>query len=193
MRQPDEQSQQPAGGAQPIPPAQSDTWVTLSQLRGMPLVDLATGRKLGTVERVLLSVDYHTVAAFTVPGGVLRKGKAYPAGDATIGADAITLRVQDSGRGSHDNFDNLPTADRLISMRLLTETGRVVGQVVDMRIDPTSHTVLGYEVWPVDEGLLSRLLRHETRVVPTAAIERHGVDALIVPEAVARQYLGDWV
>ena len=191
MRQPDEQSQQPAGGAQPIPPAQSDAWVTLSQLRGMPLVDLATGRKLGTVEHVLLSVDYHSIVAFTVPGGILRKGKAYPAGDATIGADAITLRVQDSGR--RDNFDHLPTADRLISMRLLTETGRVVGQVMDMRIDPASHTVLGYEVRPVDEGLLSRLLRHETRVVPAAAIERHGVHALILPEAMARQYLGDWV
>ena len=191
MRQPDESSQQPAGGAQPIPPAQSDAWVTLSQLRGMPLVDLATGRKLGTVEHVLLSVDYHHMEGFTVSGGMLRKGKAYRANDATIGADAITMRVRDAER--NDSLNKLPAADGLISMRLLTETGRVVGQVVDLRIDPATHTVLGYEVRPVDAGLLSRLLRHETRVVPAAAIERHGVDALILPEALARQYLGDWV
>jgi hypothetical protein len=84
MRQPDDQSEHPDGGAQPIPPARSDTWVTLSQLRGMPLVDLATGRKLGTVEHVLLSVDYHHMEGFTVPGGMLRKGKAYRNGPESL-------------------------------------------------------------------------------------------------------------
>jgi uncharacterized protein YrrD len=191
MRQPDEQSAQPDSGAQPMPPVQPDQWVTLSRLRGMPLVDLATGRKLGTVEHVLLDVGYHSIAAFTVSGNMLRKGASYPASDATIGADAITLRVRNAERDN--SFDRLPTANGLISMRLLTETGRVVGQVVDMRVDPASHAVLGYEVRPVEAGLLSRLLRHEARVVPGAVIERHGADALILPEVLARQYLGNWV
>lgn len=174
-------------------PSTAGSWVPLSRLKGMPLVDVGTGNRLGDLEDVLLSHDHRYVEAYTVRGGFLRKGEAFPAGNATIGADAIAVRLPPRVEVASDvqRFKTLPGAHRLLSMALLTETGQIVGRVTDVRLDPHSGAVVGYEVRPASEGLADRMRRTPPRVLPATAIQQHGADALIVTDAAARQYLED--
>ncbi len=180
---------QPEHGA----PPEGETGVLLSRLKGLPIVDVSTGTRIGEVEDVLLSLDHRYVEAFTVRGGFLRKEKAIPATGATIGEDAIAVRLPPGAEGELDatRAGSLPRAHRLLSLRLLTDAGRIAGKVVDVRLDPRSGLVLAYEVRPVDEGLADRLRRTPPHVLPATAVQQHGEDALIISDALARQYLVD--
>lgn len=175
----------------PAPPPSEGTWVPLSRLKGLPLVDVGTGRRLGTLEHVLLSRDYRYVEAYMVGGGFMHKDKAFPATDANIGADAIAIRLPPGAEGVEDiaHIKDLPSAHKLLSMPLLTDTGRVVGKVSDVRIDPHSGSVVAYEVRPASERLAERVRHVPPRVLPATAVQQHGADALIITDALARQYL----
>ena len=186
--------QQEVSAARPAPaapPPAGESWVLLSRIKGMPLMDVGTGRRLGTVDQVLLSHDYRYVEAYLVGGGFMQKGQAFPATDATIGVDAITIPLSPGAEGVQDiaRIKNLPQAHRLLSMPLLTDTGRVVGKLSDVRINPHSGLVVAYEIRPPNEGLAERLRHVPGRVLPATAVQQHGEDALIITEAQAREYL----
>jgi sporulation protein YlmC with PRC-barrel domain len=174
---------------QPHYAAEPAQWVTVSSLIGRPIVDLGSGAKIGSVHDVVLSADRRRIEAFTTRGRFLHGAAAFPARGAHIGADAVTIPA-----GAVQEFDTrriagLPLASTHSGMRLLTDTGRIVGTVKDMRLNPRTGEVTEYEVEPAHPGLLQRL-RHEVGVLPVVAVQRHGTDALIVEESLARQYLG---
>lgn len=164
-------------------------FVTLSSLMHLPIVDLGTGRRLGRVDNIILSSDHRTVEAYTSHGGFLSGTKAFPARGATIGQDAIVLPPGALERFDKRSLRGLPLAGPMTGTRLLSDTGRVLGTVTDIRMDPATADVVSYEINPEDRSLLDRL-RHRAAVLPVAAVQRRGADAWIVAEDDARQHLG---
>lgn len=168
--------------------ADAERWITLSRLRGMPLVDLTNGSHVGTVDDVVLSSDYRYIEGYLSRGGLLRHDAEFPAEGATIGRDAITIPA-----GLLEHFDrrrlaHLPRGKSISGLRLLTDTGRRVGLVRDLRFDRRTGALAGYEFVPEGGSVLDRL-RGRANLLPLAAIARHGRDALIVGEDHAGQYI----
>jgi sporulation protein YlmC with PRC-barrel domain len=173
-----------SGGPGPSAP------VPLSALNRLPIVDLASGERVGTVSDVILSPTHRYVEAYVSMGGAFHRDGVFPARGATVGEHAVTLP-----RGALDNWelrgaDHMPRASRLIGLKMLTETGRIVGEIRELRIESNSGTVLDYEVQPVGQGLLDCLRPHTARYFPASPVTQHGRDAVIVQDALARQYLG---
>ena len=167
----------------------STQYVLLSALMNRPIIDLGNGRRVGSVESIVLDSHHQSVEAYATRGGFLRGTKAFPARGAHIGEDAITLPP-----GALDRFDmrslrGLPIAHSVVGTRLLSEAGRVLGTIKDIRMDPRTADVLGYEVNPEDRSLLDRFT-HRTALLPVDAVQRRGTDAWIVGEDNARRYFG---
>lgn len=168
----------------------AERFVTLSSLMRQPIVDLNTGRRVGQVDNIVLSSDHRSVEAYTSHGGFLSGTKAFPARGANIGQDVIALPPGALERFDKRSLRGLPLASSVSGARLLSDTGRVLGTVADMRMDASTAEVLGYEVNPEDRGLLDRL-RHRVALLPVGAVRRRGSDAWIVAEEDARRYLGN--
>lgn len=169
--------------------ASAEDTVALASLTHMPIVDLGTGRRVGRVDDIILSADYRSVEAYASHSGFLRGTQAFPARGATLGPDAITLPPGTLDRFDKRSLRGLPLAGGLAGTRLLSDGGRVLGTVKDLRMDPRTAEVVGYEVTPEDRGLLDRL-RHHTVLLPVAEVRQRGTDAWIVAEDDARQHFG---
>lgn len=209
MQQYPQDDQANTGSGQNVPPPQQQTplgapqaanadaapnpneWITFASVRGLPIVDLANGSRLGDVSDLILSPTFRYIEAFTSGGGAFRRDRTFPARSATIGLHAITLP-----RGALENWDvrgldEMPRASALLGMKLLTETGRIAGVIHEIRLDPSSGNVLAFEVLQPDHNILDRLRRRGVQPFPTSAVTQYGRDAVIIQEALARQYLGD--
>lgn len=181
---------QPQPSQQPDGMGDEGRWMRLSSLIGRSIVDLGSGTKVGEIEDVALSPDHRSMEAYVTKGRLLHGADAFPAHGSTIGADAVTLPA-----GALQNFDTrrvegLPLARTLAGMRLLTDTGRLIGTVKDLRFDPQTGAVLVFELEGTPGGFFQRLV-HRSNLLPATAVQQYGTDALIIGEADAQQYLGE--
>lgn len=166
----------------------ASAWVTLCDLIGRPLLDLENGRKLGTVDNLVLTRDYQFVAGFVTQDATVSPPPVYPARGATIGQDAIVIPAASLQNFDPTSFRGMPLARRLLGMKLITTGGKAVGKVTDVRFDPRSDAAF---LQVEDEGnILQRLMRQAT-TLPMPAIQTFGQDVLIVGEDAAKQYFGD--
>jgi sporulation protein YlmC with PRC-barrel domain len=82
----------------------------------------------------------------------------------------------------------MPLARPLVGMNLMTDDGRVVGKVTDLRFDPdTRAAALRVEG---TSNLLQRLI-HQGSTLPASAMQAYGQDALVLSDAAAKQHLGE--
>src|SRR5579885_2538709 len=63
---------QPGQSAYPGSTPDRTNWITFSQLRGHPLVDITEGKNIGTVDNILLDQQRQVIQAFATRGGILR-------------------------------------------------------------------------------------------------------------------------
>jgi sporulation protein YlmC with PRC-barrel domain len=180
--------QQP--GASPVPstprPQQASSsqrvsWVSFSQLIGHPLVDITEGRKIGEVRDVLLDEQRRVIQAFSTKGGLLRGPTYVPALKATIGADAVTFQPGTLAGQDTSWLDRLPKASEIIGMRVLTNTGKLIGTVDNLRLDPNNNTLLALEVKPEHTSTQHRL-GSGRRLMPATGVISYGPDTIVAQE-----------
>ncbi len=181
MPQPGASPMPSAPHPQQAPSAQRVRWVSFSKLIGHPLVDITEGRKIGEVRDVLLDEQRRFIQAFATKGGLLRGPTYVPALKATIGADAVTFQPGALEGQDTSWFDRLPKASQIIGRRVLTDTGKLIGTVDNLRLDPNNNTALALEVKPEHTGLLHRL-GSGRRLMPATGIISYGPDTIVAQE-----------
>jgi sporulation protein YlmC with PRC-barrel domain len=157
------------------------SWVSFSQLVGHPLVDITEGRKIGEVRDVLLDEQRRFIQAFATRGGLFHGPTYVPALKATIGVDAVTFQPGALEGQDTSWLDRLPRASETIGMRVLTDTGKLIGTVDNLRLDPNNSTVLALEVKPEHTGLLHRL-GSGRRLMPATGVISYGPDTIVAQE-----------
>ncbi len=172
--------------AQPVPPqlgfisAQAN-WVTFSQLRGHPLIAITQGKKRGEVHDLLLDQQRRSIQAFAMKGGLLHGPLLVPATKATIGRDAVTFEPGALAGQDTSWLDTLPKASALLGMRVLSNTGQLLGTVEDLRIDTRDGTLAALELKPEQTGILHRL-GSRRRFLPTTGVISYGPDTIVAQE-----------
>ena len=161
--------------------AQRVSWFSFSQLIGHPLIDVTEGRKVGEVHDVLLDQQRRFVQAFSTKGGLLHGPIYVPAMKATIGVDAVTFQPGAMEGQDSSWLDMLPKASEILGMRVLTNTGRLVGIVDDLRLDPNNGTLLALELKPEHAGILHRLSSGR-RLMPATGVISYGPDTIVAQE-----------
>jgi uncharacterized protein YrrD len=111
----------------------------VSQLIGKSIVSGSNGERLGKVADVLLDADSHRVVGLVVAGGVLSSEHVLPYAQVqTLGTDAVIAQSA-TGLITAKEWHAQPVVatrtSALTKKRVLTTSGRAVGDVRDILLD----------------------------------------------------------
>src|SRR4029078_7352833 len=129
-----------------------------SQLVGRAVIDMEAAERLGKIKEIIVQRDGERVAGFVVLHGetLVRstgKRRMIPASAVhSIGPDAMTVRG--SAMQEVVELDNLPRMSDIISHKMVTQSGRLLGVIDDVLINRTDGTIVGFVV---GEGVRSKL------------------------------------
>jgi sporulation protein YlmC with PRC-barrel domain len=156
-----------------------------SQLKGLSVISIAEGKKLGTIARVFFDPATQQVVAFEVHqgGGLLGPEpdrsrmidveEVQALGpDALMIADESALRSQETAGPSAD----LVELDALTSRKVVAEGGTQVGAVASTDVDERTFHLRSVEVSP---GFFQT-----NREIPADQVVSIGIDVLVVTDAV---------
>lgn len=155
------------------------------RLKGLAVISLADGLKLGTVDDVYVDPGSRTVVSFGCrqSGGLLHAASGPPwvvdaAAVHALGTDALT--VSDAGalrEAAGGGQPGVIAGDDLTKRKVVTEGGTYLGQVVSLDFDPATYRLAAIEVSP---GFFK-----SNKHVPDNQITNLGADVVIVSEAVS--------
>ncbi len=121
-----------------------------SELKGMAVVDVGGGKKLGQVAEVVVSPDDLRLLGLVVKsGGLLSQEERVVEADdiRSIGRDAITVDGEDAAHARDTAGDELKRTRsgdrRLVGAKVVTKSGSLVGTVSDFLIDEGTRRVTG--------------------------------------------------
>ena len=135
----------------------------LSELKGKPVVDLATARKVGVVDDALVNPSQQKIEGLLIK--TERRAPEYAVSTEHvrgIGKDAVTIDEPNSLRtlDQAPNLTGLLHLSSMIHSRVVTQSGKVIGSISDIAFDPASGMLQNLEY---NEGGLGALLgRHRT-------------------------------
>lgn len=116
-------------------------------LKGMPVVSMADGAKIGTVKDVLFDPSELRAAGLVL---VMAGGESLlPFGSVrSIGADAIMVETTttSSGVAMQGDVEDLSRLAELVGLPILSGEGTHLGQVTDVAIDPGDGHITGLAI-----------------------------------------------
>ena len=119
-------------------------------LKGIATVSIAKGEKVGAVEDVVVDTQERRVAAFKIEsGGLMHKDHRYvPFGAVqSIGEDAIMIPDETVLQQSYgDRASGYLALGKLGKVRVVTDTGTVIGHLTTVHFDPAVGRITEFEV-----------------------------------------------
>ncbi|MBA2243138.1 MAG: PRC-barrel domain-containing protein, partial [Chthoniobacterales bacterium] len=128
------------------------------ELIGRAVVDMDAAEKLGNVKEIIVSQSGERVAGFVVArgesifgGGVHRNVPASAVH--VIGPDAITVSTTGETEAAAE-LASLPRVSDVMGRKMVSRSGRLLGSITDVLIEPRDGTIIGFSV---GEGAKSKL------------------------------------
>lgn len=158
----------------------------IKELLGLPVLEMVSGKQLGEVRDVILDTERATIRGFLVSlSGWLPavRGVAFT-NVASIGRDAVMVR-SDAALTDPASIPGSTAAQplgALMDKSLYSETGQLLGVLVDVFFDAVTGEIKGYEV---SDSLLEDLLSGRM-IMPLPQVQVVGEGMIIVPETAAK-------
>jgi uncharacterized protein YrrD len=158
-----------------------------NELRGLAVVALDTGEKLGTVEDFYFESETNAVRGFRVKTSLFNS-KALPTSTiSSIGRDAIiTQNAEMVIDESHDSrLKTMPLGSTLLSYKVMGENGTVIGSVGNVLINtvpPNALRVVSFEL----SGNLGERITSHYQTFSSNDVMRYGQDVIVILDQVAR-------
>jgi uncharacterized protein YrrD len=165
--------------------------IRATTLRGRSIVDLDSATKLGQLDDLALDPEGQRVAGLVVTQGPPLLGDRHerllPAASVhAVGPDALTVRAG-TDAAADAALAGLPRLTRITGHKAVTHSGRLLGVIDDVLIDPQDGRIVGYTL--SDHGPAGRLegLFAGRHTEPGAYIRadaevRVGQDLIVVPD-----------
>jgi uncharacterized protein YrrD len=157
-------------------------------LKGLAIVSVEEGEKIGTVDGIVFDLERRRVAAYRVGGGGLfRSSRNLVEIDdvKSLGPDALMIAnrrlVRDDPEGRR--YGQLPDLPALTNVRVVTENGTFVGSIESIIIDEATGRITEFEV--SGGGMLSAFRKN--RFVPNSDVRHIGRDIAVVPDHYAAE------
>ncbi len=156
----------------------------VKSLRGIAVVSVEEGEKVGTVVDLLFDLQARKVVAFRLTQSTLRRsgGQFISMDDIeSIGPDAIMIQNRQRVRLEKDHraFQNMPDLSAVSSLRVVTEDGTYVGNLSTFQFDQKTGQLTEIEI--TGGGMLDMLRRNKQ--VPASAVVSVGTDVIVVPDS----------
>jgi uncharacterized protein YrrD len=162
-----------------------------SQLVGRAVVDMDAANRLGKIKEIIVQRDGERVAGFIVAHGETVVGtggkrRIIPASALhSIGPDAVTVHSLGKEEARED-LDALPRMSDVVGHKMVTRSGRLLGSIDDLLINPADGTIIGYAVGEGVRGKLENIFHPErSRIhgyVRADSDFNVGNDLIVVPD-----------
>ncbi len=153
----------------------------LRALRGLAVIAVESGERIGEVSDVLLDPQERQLAVLRVRRGGRFRGDLSDVLFSelqSIGRDAVMLPHREVLRPASDEERATLRLDEFVGLRVVTERGEAQGTVDDAEFDPTSGVLTAVVIAPPGiGGLLGR-----RRTVPIEQVRTIGRDAVVLHE-----------
>ena len=167
-----------------VPAVDKGGGVDTKNLKGLSVISIDDGAKIGVVEKTYLNPVKRQIVGFIVGNGGLFGGTAgvLDASDVhSIGPDAITVNSRSAVRADAalvGQDAHLIDFDQLNSLNVMTEGGTAVGQVAGSEFDPSTLKLTAIEASP---GFFK-----SNKTIPIDEVVSIGTDVVIVSNRVCQ-------
>ncbi len=156
-----------------------------SEIKNRAVVDLNTAQKIGNLESLVVKPGSPEVVGLKVKaGGIFTSAEVIPISQLqSIGQDAITvshLEAATTPDKSQNPMHDLPDLSSIIGHQVVTQSGKLIGDVDDVSIDPITLAITGFVV--SQSGLFTK--KHQ---FPITSDLNFGAKIIIMPDALATQ------
>jgi len=164
----------------------NETGKRWSELKGIAIVTIDSGKKVGTLEDFYFEPQSNSVRALYVKTGAFSHRALMASSVNAIGTDAITFGDESLLIGEKDNAQlaTLPLGRTLLTYKVLSEGGTVVGTVGNIVFDVSVPTNLRVTAFELAGGLRNKFSGHYPSFSSTQVV-RYGEDVLVIPDTVA--------
>jgi len=125
------------------------------EFKGAAVVSVPQADKIGTIEDVLLDLQEHRVGALLLHGGLFHGGPVVPWAEVgSVGRDAVMVdeskdATREAGGAAQGYGIRL---DSLLGIKVVTDTGSLIGGLSGADIDPATGKVITYVVTASEGG-----------------------------------------
>lgn len=156
-------------------------------IKGMPVVGLKHGEKLGTVEDFYFDPSTFYIYALVVQTDPFTSMVLHTADIEGIGEDAITTPSQNElqDKSQDPQISMLKLGKDLLSRKIISAAGNEVGKVGNLLIATAPPNEIRITAVELTGGILEDLGFQAPKYISTQEIQ-YGTDALIIPDAVAQ-------
>ncbi len=158
-----------------------------SDLQGLAAVTMDTGQKAGTLDDFYFDPHTATILAFAVKTGVFGHRVLPVSSINAVGQDAITFPGESSlvKENSSAELQAAPTGRGLLSYKVLSEGGNVVGTLGNVTLDTSVPTAIRIASLELAGGLRERISGRYPSFTPEQIV-RYGQDVLVILDSVAQ-------
>ncbi len=115
------------------------------EILGLPIFSISEGCALGTAKRMVIDPAKGAVVAVAVEQAWYLPMKLLPFKDVfSVGADAVTIESRDAVLTLHQAQDMQKLLDddvQIIGTKVMTKTGRILGNVTEIECDETGKII----------------------------------------------------
>ena len=164
----------------------NETGKRWSDLHNLAVVTIDTGKTGGTLEDFYFEPRSNEIYALYVKTGVFGHRALKSTSLNAIGTDAITFA--DESNLLEEKADavlaTLPLGRALLTYKVLSEGGTVVGTVGNVVLDTSVPTHLRVVAFELAGGLRNKITGHYPSFSSTQVV-RYGADVLVIPDSLA--------
>lgn len=158
-----------------------------SDLQNLAAVALDTGKRVGSLDDFYFDPQSHLIHAFVIKTGMFSKRALLCSALNGIGVDALTFADENAliKEGDNDLLKTAPLGNTLLSYRVLSDGGDVVGTIGNIIIDTTNPTAPSLSSFELSGGIRERL-SHRYQTFAANQILRYGQDVIVIPNDLAQ-------
>ncbi|GAC1454784.1 MAG: hypothetical protein PVS3B3_02070 [Ktedonobacteraceae bacterium] len=164
----------------------NETGKRWSDLHNLAIVTIDSGKKVGTLEDFYFEPRTNEIYALYIKTGVFGHRALRSTSLNAIGTDAITFSDESNliEEKADDLLSTLPLGRALLTYKVLSEGGTVVGTIGNIVLDTSVPAHLRVIAFELAGGLRNKLSGRYPSFSSTQVI-RYGADVLVIPDSVA--------
>ncbi len=164
----------------------NETGKRWSELHNIAIVTIDSGKKVGTLEDFYFEPRTNEIYALYVKTGVFGHRALRATSLNAIGTDAITFADENNliEEKADELLSTLPLGRALLTYKVLSEGGTVVGAVGNIVLDTSVPAHLRVVAFELAGGIRNKLSGHYPTFSSTQVV-RYGADVLVIPDSVA--------
>jgi len=152
------------------------------EIIGLPIISVTDGMEIGNVKNLIINADSRTVNFIVVDTGIHLLGAKVIQSDKILGIGEYALTVEDEN--TITTISKAPSAIELLEKnitikgaRMLTEKGKIVGEVTEIYIDEDDECrIKGIEYKPMKDPASAKFL-------PDKSVVTYGKNLVVIYEA----------